>query len=148
MAKKTKLNKREAALLEWLPRSSYATRQANHASEKLMHFHRGTMMRRGRCIVFGNDSFEGDLRSRLEVVKLLGTVEKLGLEVEGFGAEEGGYSWALVVKVSPDEWLAEEQEYVLNEAVWDAWFLACEAVSGNLIHPFRGRIGELLSQVA
>lgn len=97
----------------------------------------------GYKVVFGNDGFnpddaDDDIRSRLEVVKVVQAIERINkfwkgpvFEITGFGLSEGSYTWALRVETNYFNWSG-----ILNTAVWDAWFRAC----GSKGHPFPNRL--------
>ncbi|TWT55472.1 hypothetical protein KOR42_28580 [Thalassoglobus neptunius] len=66
------------------------------------------------CIVFGNDGFQEDVRSRKEVARLMMRLDQLGIPILGFGVEPEGYSWAMRVECDDEE--------LLDLIVWDIWF--------------------------
>jgi len=78
----------------------------------------------------------------MEVAKLVKTLEEAKFKIVAFGLAEGGYTWAMEVD---SDWDYLE---LLDAAVWDAWFLACEAVTGMKFHPFPNRVAEMLADVA
>ncbi|MCC9602897.1 hypothetical protein LOC67_20295 [Stieleria sp. JC731] len=71
-----------------------------------------------QCIVFGNDGFESDVRSRKQVARLAMKLDELEIPLLGFGVEPDGYTWALRVDFEDAE--------LLDLVVWDVWFdLTC-----------------------
>jgi hypothetical protein len=68
------------------------------------------------CVIFGNDGFSTDVRAKIEVAQLVQELERLGIEVKGFGvSEEDGYTWALRVAFRDDR--------LLDSLVWHIWFV-------------------------
>ncbi|MHB0958233.1 MAG: hypothetical protein ACYC0X_12205 [Pirellulaceae bacterium] len=138
------LNRRAQGTLDRLfvlPRE-VVNRCADVLHDHYFQYHRGTMKVNGYKVVFGNDGFkpdnaDEDIRSRLEVVKVVQTIRQINafwkrpiFKITGFGLSEGSYTWALRVKTSYFNW-----DGILSTAVWDAWLRACGSV-----HPFPNRL--------
>lgn len=126
--------------------SKAVARCADMLKSDYFRFHRGAMTVRGYKIVFGNDGFsvdkECDLRSQLEVVRVVRTINRINtvwkqpvIQITGFGLCCDGYSWAMRIKTDYFNWAG-----ILDTAVWDAWFRACAQVTGRNVHPFPGRL--------
>ena len=125
-----------------LPRHA-VNRCADVLHDRFFQYHRGTMIVNGYKVVFGNDGFnpdgaEDDIRSRLEVVKVVQTIERINafwkrpiFEITGFGLSEDSYTWALRVETGYFNW-----DGILDTTVWDAWCRAC----GLDVHPFPNRL--------
>ena len=79
--------------------------------------HRGAWkVSRNECVIFGNDGFSTDVRARIEVAQLVQELERLGIEIKGFGvSEDDGYTWALRVAFKDDR--------LLDSLVWHIWFV-------------------------
>ena len=98
--------------------------EADDATERLFHHHRGAYADEGGgIVVFGNDGFVEDNRSRTEVAHVVGVCLQAGLTLEAFGVTSDGYSWALIVSCPSDE-LAETLTSVLYQVACDAWLEA------------------------
>jgi hypothetical protein len=101
----------------------------------------------GYKIVFGNDGFGpgedgNDLRSQLEVVRVVRTIHQITkvwnrpvFTITGFGVSSCGYTWAMRVETGYFAW-----DNILDTAVWDAWFRASGA--GLEGHPWPKRLRE------
>lgn len=123
------------------------SRCAEVLNSDYFRFHRGTMAIRGYKVIFGNDGFrmdgkDDDIRSQLQVVRLVRTIDRINkvwrwpvIQITGFGLCCHGYSWAMRVKTNYFNW-----DGILNTAVWDAWFRACAQVTGQNVHPFPRRL--------
>lgn len=87
--------------------------------------HRGAWkVSRNECVVFGNDCFSDDIRSRIEVAQLAQELEHLGVKIKGFGiSKDGGYTWALRV--------AFKDDYLLDRLVWHIWFVVSCGMEDN-----------------
>lgn len=73
-----------------------------------------------RLIVYGNDGYEHDARSRRECEIVL---ESLSMHKPVMGVDDEGCSWAVVVT---DYSRSKFDEDELNELVWNAWMIACD----------------------
>jgi hypothetical protein len=100
--------------------------------------HRGAWkVARSECVVFGNDCFSDDIRSRIEVAQLAQELERLGVKIKGFGiSKDGGYTWALRV--------AFKDDYLLDRLVWHIWFVVFCGMEDN---PARAELNERLKKV-
>lgn len=132
-----------------LPRNA-VNRCADVLLDRFSEYHRGAMIVNGYKVVFGNDGFnpddvEDDLRSRLEVVKVVQAIERINalcnrpvFEITGFGLSEDSYTWALRVETGYFNW-----DGILTTAVWDAWFRACGSA-----HPFPNRLRQQIRRLS
>jgi len=138
-------------LLSGLP-SKAVSRCADVLHNDYFRYHRGTMILNGYKLVFGNDGFnpdgsEDDIRSRLEVVKVVQAIERINkfwgcevFKITGFGLSEDRYTWALRVETGYFDWGS-----VLEAAVWDSWFRATGLAPKN--HPFPNRLRQEIRQM-
>ncbi|MDB5350123.1 MAG: hypothetical protein JWN86_1370 [Planctomycetota bacterium] len=75
-----------------------AGRRANRLAKHRFHIHRGAYRAKGkRIVVFGNDGFVIDERSRREVADVMDAARRSGLTPEEFGLCDEGYTWTLVL---------------------------------------------------
>jgi hypothetical protein len=112
-----------------------ACRLAAKIGRDLFQAHRGVLSRSdGRLIIFGNDGYRQDQRSRQEVELLRGKLHDGGFTEEGFGTDPAdGYTWVLIVAApkahSEDRaGVAFHLLYCAAEAedlLWGAWLTAC-----------------------
>ena len=101
-----------------------ASGEADDIAECLFERHRGAYADEGgSVVVFGNDGFSVDHRSRSEVAQVVDSCLRLGLSLEAFGVCRGGYTWALILSC-PGEECGEGLVADLLRAVWYAW---CDA---------------------
>lgn len=84
------------------------------------------------CLVFGNDCFETDSRSQIEVALLALKFDELGIEITGFGIDPTGQTWVMKA-------LHEDQQ-LLKLLVWNAWFEACGGEVNPVKEEFDSRI--------
>ncbi len=118
--------------------NALATGLAAYVGEFLPHARRGSLTIRlprgvGHVIgVFGNDGYAEDARVKTEVAALRGRLEEAVLDELGFGLSEDGHAWALLVGPGPSQRQtsgagipAEALAAFLDDAVWDAWRIAC-----------------------
>ena len=66
-------------------------------------------------VVFGNDSFDEDVRSQKQVALLVGQLDRYGIKILRFEQYQG--TWAMGVR--------HRNGNLLGLFVWDAWFRAC-----------------------
>ena len=120
MASRKRLTKVEKEILNRLQTEfddkktkSFATR----AYRRNFSVHRGARkVAPNECVIFGNDGFTSDVRSQVEVAKLVQELDRLGIKIVGFGlGEDEGYTWALRV--------AFHDDFVLDRLVWHIWFV-------------------------
>ncbi len=117
-----------------------ATGFASYVREFLPHAPRGALTIRlprgvGHVIgVFGNDGDAADGRAKAQVAVLRKRLQEAGLDELGFGLSEDGHTRALLVGPGPSprhtlggETPAEALAAWLDDAVWEAWRIACEA---------------------
>jgi hypothetical protein len=98
-----------------------AVAMAVYVGDHLFSAHRGAMPWRqvGISVVFGNDGYRYDLRTKEEVETVRGVFKARGIKVLGFGVEpEEGYSWAMLVD--------SDDAPTLNAIVWVAWMADAE----------------------
>jgi hypothetical protein len=76
----------------------------------------------GVTLIFGNDGYERDQRSKDEVAKVRRFLAENGIEELGFATSPEGYSWAMLVRSDDDD--------RLNDVVWAAWPDADETQKG------------------
>jgi hypothetical protein len=100
--------------------------------------HRGAWkVVRNECVVFGNDCFSDDIRSQIQVARLVQELESLGVKIKGFGiSKDGGYTWALRV--------AFKDDYLLDRLVWHIWFVVFCGMEDN---PARAELNERLKKL-
>jgi hypothetical protein len=127
---------------------------AGYVREFLPHARRGAVAIRlprgaGQVIgVFGNDGYAADGRVKQEVAALRRQLQGAALEELGFGLSEDGLAWALLVGPGPSPWQtsgggtpAEALVAFLDDAVWEAWRLACRIppleTSAERVDPLR-----------
>lgn len=124
-----------------LPREA-VNRCADVLHDRHFQYHRGAMTVNGYKVVFGNDGFnpddsDDDIRSRLQVVKVVQAIERINafwnrpvFKITGFGLSEGSYTWALRVETDYFNW-----DGILDTVVQDAWLRAsgwCRPVPNRL----------------
>ena len=73
-----------------------------------------------RSTIFGNDGFEADLRSQVEVCKVYEGLKERGIHVTGLGLDPDRVTWALEMEFDDHE--------LLHDLVWSSWNEACEEV--------------------
>jgi hypothetical protein len=93
---------------------------ADFANEFLMHRHRGVINCDSYYVIFGNDGWETDQRSRKEMADVWGKLRQY--EPEG-GWSNDKTTWALVL-TDHSRSLFDEGE--LNQLVWDTWMEVCD----------------------
>jgi hypothetical protein len=97
-----------------------ASRMADHVCAHMFSSHRGAMAGQypGTLVLFGNDGYAQDERTRELVERLGSAVTAGGLQVLGFGVNQpDSYSWALIIRCDADEWSLQ----VATALVWDEW---------------------------
>jgi hypothetical protein len=77
----------------------------------------------GVCVVFGNDGYSRQGRTRTEVLSLWRMLEQHRVEVLGFGISDTGDTWAMLVRHEDYRWL--------TNVTWTAWRLACKTPLGR-----------------
>ncbi len=117
---------------------SYADEAAKAAAEFvghcLFHRHRGVLDCNDKAVLFGNDGYDLDPRSRKEVELVRSGLKAMGLEAHGFGtgySTDGGKgSWAIVVE---NDDRTPMNIPALEALVRKAWDQACDLkVAGQL----------------
>jgi hypothetical protein len=110
---------------------SYADEAAKAAAEFvgrcLFHRHRGVLDCGDKVVLFGNDGYDSDARSRKEAELVRSGLEAMGLKAHGFGTgypdEDGNGSWAVVV----ENYSGQPMNIPALEAlVRQAWDQACD----------------------
>ena len=95
---------------------------ANFVSESLFANHRGIIDIDDGFVVYGNDGYNQDQRSRNEVEIVRERLKDLGLPEPVFGVDEAeGYTWVLVYFHEVVSSHREELFDVVNTIVQDAW---------------------------
>lgn len=127
---------------------------AGYAREFLPHARRGALTIRlprgvGQVIgVFGSGGYAADGRVKQEVAALRRQLQETALEELGFGLSEDGHAWALLVGPGSSLWHtsgggtpAKALVGFLDDAVWEAWRLACgippSETSAEQVDPLR-----------
>lgn len=98
---------------------------ATKAYRRNFSAHRGARrVARNECVVFGNDGFSSDVRSQVEVARLVQELDRLGIKIVGFGlGKDDGYTWAMRV--------AFHDDFLLDRLVWHIWFVASCGMKGS-----------------
>ena len=88
---------------DWSDEARRALRWTCHG--EMMTFHRGAAHweHAGVTVVFGNDGYVNNQRSRDDVVRVRGYLATMGIDELGFALGEDGYSWAMLVHSDDDE---------------------------------------------
>jgi hypothetical protein len=127
---------------------------AGYVKEFLPHARRGALTLGlprgvGQVIgVFGNDGYAADARVKHEVAALRRRLQEATLAELGFGLSEDGHAWALLVGPGSTQWHTSSGEIpakalvaFLDDAVWEAWRLACGLplleTSAERVNPLR-----------
>lgn len=92
-----------------------AKKLANYVHSRRLETHRGVMPLGDleACVVFGNDDYSGDTRTREMVRLLFDACHEAGVPVLGFAtndgtldaADDGGCSWSLVLSTDNADWV-------------------------------------------
>ena len=93
---------------------------ADFACELHFHWHRGVINCGNRYVLFGNDGFKSDARSRNEAEILM---QRLAVHKPTLGQSKDGYTWAIVLT---DHSRQVFDEHELHEMVWEAWAEVCK----------------------
>jgi hypothetical protein len=104
---------RKSRAIDW---DEEAVAMARHVGTHMFSAHRGAMAWRqtGISVVFGNDDYADDPRSKDEVTRVKDWLNELNIKVLGFGIDpDDGYSWAMLVETSDIR--------MLNDLVWSSW---------------------------
>lgn len=82
---------------DWSDEARRALRWTCHG--EMMRFHRGATHweHAGVTVVFGNDGYVENQRSRDDVLRVREYLAAMGIEELGFAVGEDGYSWAMLV---------------------------------------------------
>lgn len=87
-----------------------AKKLANYVHSRCLEIHRGVMPLGDleACVVFGNDDYSGNARTREMVRLLFDACHEAGVPVLGFatndGADDSGCSWSLVLSTENADW--------------------------------------------
>lgn len=107
--------------------AAYAVQMARVAADFtgtfLMSQHRGVLDCGDHFVIFGNDGYTDDPRSRREAEIVL---EYLKDDSPVLGVSDDGYAWAIVVTDYQRPTFDSER---LRKVVWDAWMSACDEAS-------------------
>ena len=105
------------------PRS--AVTLANQLRREQSHVHRGSMKMRRKCepaeathVIFGNDGYSTSARPAAQVGLLRESLKDHAVTEVGFGLDDGGVTWAMLV-------VSNVPAAFLTELVWKAWAVAC-----------------------
>lgn len=96
---------------------------AEFASRFLMHRHRGVINCDSYYVIFGNDGFSEDHRSRKESHDLMRRFRGHDLK---FGLSGDRHTWAIVLT---DHTKTLYQEEELDHIVWDVWMEVCDELA-------------------
>lgn len=102
------------------PERTPADIAADFANRFLMHRHRGVINCDSYYVIFGNDGWEADQRSRKEMADVCGKLRQYEPE-SGWSSDK--MTWALVLT---DHTRSSFDEEELDQIVWDAWMEVCE----------------------
>jgi hypothetical protein len=104
---------RKSRAIDW---DAEAVAMSRHVGTHMFSAHRGAMPWRqtGISVVFGNDDYADDPRSKDEVSKVKDWLTERNIKMLGFGIDpDDGYSWAMLVETSDIR--------MLNDLVWSSW---------------------------
>jgi hypothetical protein len=104
--------------------NNQARAAAVFAAKELAQQERGVLDWGDFFLLFGNDGFNQDARTRREVVLTKKELKKLGLKADAFGVSGNGSSWAILTPKKDrrrEVWLAALQATL--DMAWDA---ACD----------------------
>ncbi len=94
-----------------------AKRAASYFADNHFRAHRGAApwQTLGVCVIFGNDDYAGDDRTKAEVAHVRAALKTTGTTELGFGVDDDkeGYTWAMIVQT-------EKCEDLVN-LVWEGW---------------------------
>ena len=96
---------------------------ANYAQRLLGQYERGAYECEDRIVVFGNDNYTGDARTRREVELMQKVLTEYGLSDNELGLSEDGRSWAIVTIPHPDHIF---DPHDLKLELGDCWIAACK----------------------
>ena len=102
------------------PERNPADIAADFANKFLMHRHRGVINCDSYFVIFGNDGYSSDQRSRIESSEVW---RKLRHHDPVSGMSSDGVTWSLVL-TDHSRSLFDEDE--LNQLVWDTWMEVCD----------------------
>ncbi len=102
------------------PERTPADIAADFANRFLMHRHRGVINCDSYYVIFGNDGWETDQRSRKEMADVCGKLRQYEPE-SGWSSDK--MTWALVLT---DHTRSSFNEEELNQLVWDTWMEVCD----------------------
>jgi hypothetical protein len=102
--------------------ASMASVGAEFVSKLLFPLHRGVLDCGDHFVIFGNDGYKDDPRSRREAEIIL---QHFHEESPILGTNEDGYSWAIVLT---DYQRSRFDRKKLEKLVWEAWATACAEV--------------------
>ena len=102
------------------PERTPADIAADFANRFLMHRHRGVINCDSYYVIFGNDGWEADQRSRKEMADVCGELRQYEPE-SGWSSDK--MTWALVLT---DHTRSSFNEEELSQLVWDTWMEVCD----------------------
>jgi hypothetical protein len=105
--------------------SKEAIHAANYLHEEHFEVHGGAVLwQPGVVVVFGNDGYSQDERTREEVELVREKLRAAKLREIGFGADtvEGGYTWAPLVEVDGAEYQTEPGQKFHRVMLTDSFF--------------------------
>lgn len=105
--------------------SSQADIAAEFANTFLMHRHRGVINCDSYYVLFGNDGYATDQRSRKECADVWGKLREFEPQS---GRSSDGVTWSLVLTDHSRNLFDEED---LNQLVWDTWMEVCDELSAE-----------------
>lgn len=98
---------------------------ANYVHRLLMHIHRDVYWCDRHIILYGNDAYSTDPRSRREVEMIREALPAYGITKYEFGLSDDGLSWAVVADDHGGKPVDVEE---LHAELWACWFAACEGL--------------------
>ena len=100
-----------------------ATAAAEFFCQCLCHRHRGVVNCDDKVLIYGNDCYADDPRSRREVELLIQRLKQLEIFKHEFGLSSDGNTWALLIRNYRGDDIPMDD---LVTMVTDAWVIACE----------------------
>lgn len=95
---------------------------AEFANACLMHKHRGVIDCDTCFVIFGNDGYAVDQRSRKEAAEVWGALKQHDIQ---FGLSSDGNTWAFVVTDHSQSHFDREE---LEDLVWTTWMCVCDQI--------------------
>ena len=123
LSQETKPIESEDEIVETGEDSSEADIAAEFANTFLMHRHRGVINCDSYYVIFGNDGYDTDQRSRKEASEVWGALREFDPQI---GNSSDGTTWAIVLTDHSRSLFDEEG---LNRLVWDTWMRVCDELT-------------------